>query len=169
MLFPAIAPSFLCQFLNFSSLWMWNELHYSSAYYNLICHRGCIVCYDAMLNRILVVITESKWKCMLPQKCNLCFKTFSNAGNLRQHIMNVHTPGDPVTCDDCSKEFKNKEYLRKHQVIIHKVPLRKQKSCRVSPGMIQWKNMWPPQTSNDGHPRFNWLINHTLASWLYKL
>ncbi|KAK7604417.1 hypothetical protein V9T40_005603 [Parthenolecanium corni] len=68
--------------------------------------------------------SESKWKCMKPQECKICHKTFSNAGNLRQHVTNVHTPGEPVQCELCSKEFKNKEYLRKHKVIIHKAPLR---------------------------------------------
>ncbi|XP_065201841.1 protein tramtrack, alpha isoform-like isoform X2 [Planococcus citri] len=72
-------------------------------------------------------LSESKWKCMLPQECKICHKIFSNAGNLRQHVTNVHTPGQPVQCEVCKKEFKNKEYLRKHKVIIHKAPLRKQK------------------------------------------
>ncbi len=93
------------------------------------------------LNYIVVVVAESKWRCMKPQECNICHKTFSNAGNLRQHITNVHTPGQPVRCELCSKEFKNKEYLRKHKVIIHKAPLRKQKLFPINPNMIQW-NYW---------------------------
>lgn len=75
---------------------------------------------------------------MKPQECNICHKMFSNAGNLRQHITNVHTPGEPVQCELCSKEFKNKEYLRKHKVIIHKAPLRKQKLFPINPNVVPW-------------------------------
>ncbi|XKL64881.1 hypothetical protein PGB90_004967 [Kerria lacca] len=85
--------------------------------------------------------SETKWKCMKPQECNICHKTFSNAGNLRQHVTNVHTPGVPVQCELCSKEFKNKEYLRKHKVIIHKVPLRKHKIFPINPNALPW-NYW---------------------------
>lgn len=86
---------------------------------------------------------------MLPQECKICHKTFSNAGNLRQHVTNVHTPGQPVQCEVCNKEFKNKEYLRKHKVIIHKAPLRKQKLISAPfpinrvPFPLPW-NLWEP-------------------------
>lgn len=96
---------------------------------------------------IIVVVAESKWKCMKPQECSICHKTFSNAGNLRQHITNVHTPGEPVQCEICSKDFKNKEYLRKHKVIKHNAPLRKQKMFPISyPNSISW-NYWQLQNN----------------------
>lgn len=96
------------------------------------------------MTHVNMVVAEAKWKCMLPQECKICHKMFSNAGNLRQHITNVHTPGEPVRCEMCSKEFKNKEYLRKHKVIIHKAPLRKQK---------MYSNAFP--------------VNRTIMPWNY--
>lgn len=104
-------------------------------------------CKNCTLNlhfALLFVVAESKWKCMKPQECKICHKTFSNAGNLRQHVTNVHTPGEPVQCELCSKEFKNKEYLRKHKVIIHKAPLRKHKFIHVSASSMPW-NLWAAQ------------------------
>ncbi|RZF47800.1 hypothetical protein LSTR_LSTR006064 [Laodelphax striatellus] len=68
---------------------------------------------------------RGEWRCMQPQRCQLCGKVFSNSGNLRQHVSNVHTPGQHVTCTYCSRVFKNKEYLRKHHVQTHNVPLRR--------------------------------------------
>lgn len=97
---------------------------------------------------LCVVVAESKWKCMKPQECHICHKTFSNAGNLRQHITNVHTPGEPVRCEVCFKEFKNKEYLRKHKVIIHKAPIRKHKFFHVN--SIPW-NLWATQNLQQWH------------------
>ncbi|XP_018910895.2 uncharacterized protein [Bemisia tabaci] len=82
------------------------------------------------------------WKCMQPQVCRLCFKVFSNAGNLRQHVTNVHLPGERVLCNICSRYFKNKEYLRKHQVQTHNLPLKRPRghslpnnpaNCQMSP------------------------------------
>ncbi|BES99673.1 BTB/POZ domain [Nesidiocoris tenuis] len=70
---------------------------------------------------------RGEWRCMQPQKCQLCGKIFSNSGNLRQHISNVHLPGEKVPCTVCFRMFKNKEYLRKHHVQTHNAPLRRLK------------------------------------------
>lgn len=69
---------------------------------------------------------RGEWRCMQPQRCYLCNKMFSNSGNLRQHISNVHMPGERVPCNVCFRLFKNKEYLRKHHVQTHNAPLRRQ-------------------------------------------
>uniref|UniRef100_A0A8D9DMU4 Broad-complex core protein isoform 6 n=1 Tax=Cacopsylla melanoneura TaxID=428564 RepID=A0A8D9DMU4_9HEMI len=71
------------------------------------------------------VAPVGEWRCMQPQICHMCSRKFSNAGNLRQHITNVHAPAQQVPCDICARVFKNKEYLRKHYVQIHGAPLRK--------------------------------------------
>ncbi|XP_014260548.1 protein bric-a-brac 2 isoform X2 [Cimex lectularius] len=68
---------------------------------------------------------RGEWRCMQPQRCQLCGKVFSNSGNLRQHISNVHMPGERVPCNVCYRMFKNKEYLRKHHVQTHNAPLRR--------------------------------------------
>lgn len=70
---------------------------------------------------------RGEWRCMQPQRCHLCGKVFSNSGNLRQHISNVHMPGEKVPCNVCSRLFKNKEYLRKHHVQTHNAPLKRQR------------------------------------------
>ncbi|KAG8253214.1 hypothetical protein J6590_039553 [Homalodisca vitripennis] len=68
---------------------------------------------------------RGEWKCMQPQRCYLCHKVFSNSGNLRQHISNMHMPQQYVPCQICHRVFKNKEYLRKHHVQTHNAPLRR--------------------------------------------
>lgn len=78
-----------------------------------------------------------EWRCMQPQVCLMCSRKFSNAGNLRQHIANVHSPAQHVPCSICSRVFKNKEYLRKHYVQIHGAPSRKKHSKERSSGSSQ--------------------------------
>ncbi|XP_054263790.1 protein tramtrack, beta isoform-like isoform X2 [Macrosteles quadrilineatus] len=68
---------------------------------------------------------RGEWQCMQPRRCYLCNKVFSNSGNLRQHISNMHTPAQHVPCHLCHRVFKNKEYLRKHHVQTHNAPLRR--------------------------------------------
>ncbi|KAL1131479.1 hypothetical protein AAG570_011096 [Ranatra chinensis] len=70
-------------------------------------------------------VRRGEWRCMQPQRCQLCGKIFSNSGNLRQHISNVHMPGERVPCNVCYRMFKNKEYLRKHHVQTHNAPLKR--------------------------------------------
>ncbi|XP_049941531.1 protein bric-a-brac 1-like isoform X2 [Schistocerca serialis cubense] len=60
-----------------------------------------------------------------PRPCHLCHRMFSNSGNLKQHIQNVHLPAQFITCPCCPKLLKNKHYLRKHLVLYHGAPLRR--------------------------------------------
>lgn len=66
-----------------------------------------------------------KWKSRQPRPCDHCDRIFSNKFNLKQHIMNMHTPGGTVSCELCKKRVKNKWYLRRHQVTHHNAPLKK--------------------------------------------
>lgn len=60
----------------------------------------------------------------LAQVCMLCHRWFSSSGNLRVHMVNVHTPSQRVPCLVCHKAFKNKWYLRKHYVNSHNAPVK---------------------------------------------
>merc|ERR1712029_1131757 len=66
-----------------------------------------------------------KWKSRQPRPCDHCDRIFSNKFNLKQHVMNMHTPGGTVACEICKKRVKNKWYLRRHQVTHHNAPLKK--------------------------------------------
>jgi hypothetical protein len=68
---------------------------------------------------------REKGSCRQPRVCPLCSKTFSNAFNLKQHMMNIHIPPVATRCPECQCIVKNKLYLRKHLVKAHKVPLRR--------------------------------------------
>jgi len=70
---------------------------------------------------------RQRWRCMQPSVCPHCLRTFSNAFNLKQHIVNVHTFGNETKCEVCGKLQKNKWYLRKHMVKSHNAPLRRVK------------------------------------------
>lgn len=70
---------------------------------------------------------RQRWRCMQPSVCPHCLRTFSNAFNLKQHIINVHTFGNELKCEVCGKVQKNKWYLRKHMVKSHNAPLRRVK------------------------------------------
>ncbi|XP_037081676.1 protein abrupt-like [Pollicipes pollicipes] len=84
--------------------------------------------YDAqMLLRAGSPRYRQRWRCMQPSVCPHCLRTFSNAFNLKQHIINVHTFGNELKCDVCGKVQKNKWYLRKHMVKSHNAPLRRVK------------------------------------------
>jgi len=68
---------------------------------------------------------DKTWKSRQPRTCNHCSRVFSNKFNLKQHVMNMHTPGGAVHCELCKKRVKNKWYLRRHQVTHHNAPLKK--------------------------------------------
>jgi hypothetical protein len=68
---------------------------------------------------------DKAWKSRQPRSCNHCARVFSNKFNLKQHVLNMHTPGRSVTCTLCDKRVKNKWYLRRHQVTHHNAPLKK--------------------------------------------
>lgn len=82
-------------------------------------------CEPVLRGALVSTGARGEWKCMQPRRCHLCFKVFSNSGNLRQHISNMHLPCQAVPCQVCHRVFKNKEYLRKHHVQTHNAPLRR--------------------------------------------
>lgn len=71
---------------------------------------------------------------MQPRICALCWKTFSNSFNLKQHVVNVHTVGEGLQCHLCHKKVKNKWYLRKHHVTAHGAPLKRGKHASQQGG-----------------------------------
>ena len=82
---------------------------------------------------------RQRWRCMQPRMCPLCWKTFSNSFNLKQHVVNVHTVGQGLQCQLCHKTVKNKWYLRKHHVTAHGAPLKRGKHAsnhHHSPAML---------------------------------
>lgn len=59
--------------------------------------------------------------------CPLCGKEYSNAGNLKQHIMNIHlqmSSENREVCRLCGKMFKTKQYLHTHLLQLHGIRQR---------------------------------------------
>ncbi|KAF4521390.1 hypothetical protein B566_EDAN018148 [Ephemera danica] len=53
--------------------------------------------------------------------CTLCFKSYSSAGNLREHVANSHSTEETVLpCNICNKSCKNKRSFRDHAKIWHR-------------------------------------------------
>ena len=51
-------------------------------------------------------------------KCEICLKTLSGRGNLKQHVENVHKRLK-TKCDICGKQFTKKYYLKEHVSGVH--------------------------------------------------
>ncbi|XP_023321927.1 modifier of mdg4 isoform X3 [Eurytemora carolleeae] len=52
--------------------------------------------------------------------CNYCGKTFSESGNLRVHVRDMHESPRPWNCTVCGKVFKSKNSLANHKSLYHK-------------------------------------------------
>lgn len=55
-------------------------------------------------------------------RCQECGKTYSSNNNLKQHMINIHSP--TVTnypCDVCGRGFKSRQYLATHKVRCHNI------------------------------------------------
>lgn len=52
--------------------------------------------------------------------CQECGKTYSSNNNLKQHMINIHSPViTNYPCDICGRGFKSKQYLATHKVRCH--------------------------------------------------
>ena len=54
--------------------------------------------------------------------CSFCGKTFTEPGNLKVHIRDLHTNPQPWPCPVCQKVFKSKNSLANHRSLYHKDP-----------------------------------------------
>ena len=55
-------------------------------------------------------------------KCEYCEKTFSQARNIKRHIMVVHDGRKDFKCGDCQQSFGSKQVLERHcQALGHKI------------------------------------------------
>ena len=53
--------------------------------------------------------------------CNFCGKSFTQSGNLKNHIKTIHEAQRNFKCDSCGKFFTQSGNLNQHIKIIHEV------------------------------------------------
>ena len=53
------------------------------------------------------------------KKCDLCGKSFTQAGNLKKHINSVHNGQKDHKCDLCLKTFSEAGKLKRHINAVH--------------------------------------------------
>jgi len=52
-------------------------------------------------------------------QCDLCDKAFTQAGNLKRHMRNVHEGRKDFECSECGKKFKQLQSLKVHKKCVH--------------------------------------------------
>lgn len=52
-------------------------------------------------------------------QCELCDKAFTQAGNLKRHMRNVHEGRKDFECPECGKKFKQLQSLKVHKKCVH--------------------------------------------------
>jgi len=52
-------------------------------------------------------------------QCELCDKAFTQAGNLKRHMRNVHEGRKDFECGECGKKFKQLQSLKVHKKCVH--------------------------------------------------
>ena len=52
-------------------------------------------------------------------KCDSCGKSFTQAGNLKQHVKTIHKGRKDFKCETCGKSFNTSSCLNKHINNVH--------------------------------------------------
>lgn len=53
------------------------------------------------------------------QKCDICFKPFTNSYSLKVHRETHDTSKLEIPCDTCQKTFRNEKNLKRHIATVH--------------------------------------------------
>ena len=64
-------------------------------------------------------------------KCKSCGKSFSQAGNLKNHIQIIHEGHKDNKCESCGKSYFQAGYLKKHIHEGHKDSLQNSKARNI--------------------------------------
>ena len=82
---------------------------------------SCNTCDKSFKNENTLNLHVQNHKSLKVHKCDLCEKSFLRAEDLKQHIIDAHTPYEklPIVCDICEWRFKRPEYLRTHMIREH--------------------------------------------------
>ena len=82
---------------------------------------SCDTCDKSFKNEKSMQLHAQNHKFLKVHQCDLCEKSFLQAEDLKQHIIDAHTPYDklPIVCDICEWRFKRPEYLKTHMSREH--------------------------------------------------
>ena len=82
---------------------------------------SCNMCNKTFKDENTLNVHLRSHKSLNFQQCDRCEKSFLRSEDLKQHIVDVHTPYEelPIVCDICEWRFKRPEYLKAHMTREH--------------------------------------------------
>ena len=95
--------------------------------------------------------SQAKHSMLKPHVCELCSRSFSQKGNLRSHVLRVHTIGDAnqrYKCDTCSCTFRKLGSLNAHMSKVHAEDAPETEPDAVQENVAEHPG--PPRESNIG-------------------
>ena len=79
----------------------------------------CEKCNKTYTNRITLVMHNKRMHLGTTYPCTLCERKFNEKGNLRRHMVQIHTDLKAYQCPKCQKMFGDSGNMKRHIRHVH--------------------------------------------------